>query len=105
MARRLSIDHLRRRRTVALDTVTTALPQGEQPDTTLENKELEAWLEAQMQQLPTTEHTILRLRQVERKSTEEIAAIVGISPASVAPLLSRARRKLLAKIQEHRTSL
>lgn len=102
MARRLSIDHLRRRHTVALDEA-TSIVGGAQPDTALESNELEEWLAAQMEQLPTTEHTILHLRQVERKSSEEIAAIVGISPASVAPLLSRARRKLLAKFQEHQT--
>lgn len=99
MARHLCVDHLRRRRTVSIDQQTATLPHPQRPDTDLEDKELEEWLVAQITKLPTTEHIILRLRQVENKSTEDIAAIVGISPASVAPLLARARRKLLQSIK------
>lgn len=99
MARHLCVDHLRRRRTVSIDQQTATLPHPQRPDTNLEDKELEEWLEAQITKLPTTEHIILRLRQVKNKSTEDIAAIVGISPVSVAPLLARARRKLLKSIK------
>lgn len=100
MARQLAIDCLRRRHTVPLNTYDAPASRTTLPDEQLESKEDTAWLEAQMERLPSTEHTILRLRQVERRSTEEIAAIVGISPASVTPLLSRARRHLLEQLKQ-----
>ena len=48
-----------------------------------------------MQALPSTEYQVLHLRQVERKTDQQIAAILGIGNASVPTLLSRARRKLM----------
>ena len=55
----------------------------------------ERWLEQRMQALPSTEYQVLHLRQVERKTDQQIAAILGIGIASVPTLLSRARRKLM----------
>lgn len=45
---------------------------------------------------------VLRLRQVERKSAEEIAAIMGISPGSVPTLLARARHAMLEELRRRR---
>ena len=42
------------------------------------------------------------LRQAEQKTVEEIGAILGITPQSVATLLSRARRKLMEEIKKRR---
>ena len=70
-----------------------------QPDAMLENAENEHWLDIQLDRLPTKEHAVLHLRQVEHKSTVEIAAIVGICPASVPTLLARARRRLLEEMK------
>lgn len=100
VARHLSIDHLRRRRTVSLGNITPEGRAETQPDTLLETEEDRQWLAQQMDRLPSTEHTVLHLRQVEQRTTEEIAAIVGISPASVVPLLSRARRHLLEQLKQ-----
>ena len=65
------------------------------PDTLMEVADDERWLERKMQALPSTEYQVLHLRQVERKTDEQIAAILGIGVGSVPTLLSRARRKLL----------
>ena len=46
------------------------------------------------------QHQVLRLRQIELKDNAEIAAILGIKSASVATLLSKARRQLLADIRK-----
>jgi len=43
---------------------------------------------------------VLYLRQVEKKSSEEIAQIVGITPESVSVLLSRARKQMLQEIRK-----
>ena len=57
------------------------------------------WLEQCIKELPETEHTILYMRQVEKRTNEEIARLLDISVASVSTLLARARRHLLEKIK------
>ena len=102
IARHLSVDALRKARTVRLDKAAPVESRFRQPDAMLENTENEQWLDVQFEHLPTKEYAVLHLRQVEHKSTEEIAAIVGISPASVPTLLARARRKLLDGMRRRR---
>ena len=65
----------------------------------LEMKEDDAWLTKRLQQLPTTQRTLLYMRQVERRSHEEIAQLLGIETTSVSTLLARARRSLLEEIK------
>lgn len=72
------------------------------PDIALETADNERWLEQRLKALPSNEHAVLHLRQVERKTDQEIASILGISASSVPTLLSRARRKLLADIMRRR---
>ena len=62
-------------------------------------KEDDKWLSAKLQQLPTTQRTLLYMRQVERKSHEEIATLLGIETTSVSTQLARARRTLLEEIK------
>lgn len=95
-----SVDKLRSKRTVSLCSPCQEPSEGSTPDTTLEEKANEEWLEAALQKLPSTEYQVLHLRQVERKGTEEIAAILGVTPQSVATLLSRARRRLMEEIRK-----
>ena len=66
----------------------------------IEAEETDAWLQRRLQALPPMQHQVLRLRQIELKDNAEIAAILGIKPASVATLLSKARRQLLADIRK-----
>ena len=51
------------------------------------------------EQLPTTQRTLLYMRQVERHSHEKIAHLLGIEISSVSTLLARARRTLLEEIK------
>ena len=99
IGRHLSVDMLRKTKTVDLDKTKPTDSRFRQPDAMLENAENEHWLDIQLDRLPTKEHAVLHLRQVEHKSTVEIAAIVGISQASVPTLLARARRKLLEEMK------
>lgn len=99
IARHLCVDHLRRRRTVPLDPLTALTDGAPRPDREMETREQLLYVEQQLDRLPSTEHTVLHLRHVEGKTAEEIAAIAGISTASVAPLLSRARRHLLEQMK------
>ena len=69
------------------------------PHEELETKENDEWLTARLQQLPTTQRTLLYLRQVERKSHEELATLLGIEITSVSTLLAKARRTMLEEIK------
>ncbi len=98
MARHLLINHQRRRRPEMLKeakivSVTTS------PHEQLEMKEDDQWLTKRLEQLPTTQRTLLYMRQVERRTHEEIAQLLGIETTSVSTLLARARRTLLEEIK------
>lgn len=91
-ARNRALDMLRQSHTVSLTTGVTVVA--------IEAEETDAWLQRRLQALPPMQHQVLRLRQIELKDNAEIAAILGIKPASVATLLSKARRQLLADIRK-----
>lgn len=102
IAAHLAVDLLRHRRTMpTADELTDNIGgEADSPEARLEAKSNDEWLERQLQRLPTMEYQVLHLRQVEQKEKEEIAAILGITPQSVATLLSRARRKLMERIRK-----
>ena len=100
VARNMAVDRHRRRHTVPMTDRPVVDDRHARPDTLLEIADNEQWLSRKMQALPTTEYQVLRLRQVERKTDGEIAAILGIGEGSVPTLLSRARRKLLEAIRK-----
>ena len=99
MARHMLRNHQRRKPTEALSEA-VALSLTASPHEELEDKENSQWLSARLQQLPTTQRTLLDLRQVERRSHDEIATLLGIEPTSVSTLLARARRTLLEEIKQ-----
>ena len=65
----------------------------------METQENDMWLQQKLLELPSTQYQVLHLRQVEKKSMEEIAGIIGITPASAATILSRARQRMLTEIR------
>ena len=99
MSRHLLRNHQRRKPAEALSEAMTVSLTGS-PHEELETKENEEWLSARLEQLPTTQRTLLYLRQVERRSHDEIAQLLGIEPSSVSTLLARARRTLLEEIKQ-----
>lgn len=98
MARHQLRNHQRRNPDEALDEA-KLMGIETSPQTLLEIKEDEVWLERKLQQIPTTQRTLLYMRQVERRSHEEIAQLLGIETTSVSTLLARARRTLLEEIK------
>lgn len=100
VAKNLAIDRLRRGAKSGTPEIALADSLYKQPDFMLEDNENDLWLQEQLRHLPTKEYAVLHLRQVEKKTTAEIAAIVGIAPGSVATLLARARKKLLNEIKK-----
>ena len=98
MARHLLINHQRRRKPEALNEA-MIVSLNISPHEQLEMKEDDRWLTKRLEQLPTTQRTLLYMRQVERRSHEEIALLLGIETTSVSTLLARARRTLLEEIK------
>lgn len=101
VARNLGYDLHRGQHTLSLNHVVLPNESAPAADAPMEQAEDEAWLCRQMCQLPSLQHQVLHLRQVERKSNSEIAAILGISVGSVATLLSRARKRMLEQIRKY----
>ena len=98
MAKHLIRNHQRRKPSEVLDEA-MIVSMNTSPHEELEIRENEEWLLSKLQQLPTTQRTLLYMRQVERKSHEEIATLLGIEVTSVSTLLARARRTLLEEIK------
>ena len=110
-ARQLSIDLLRsRQRAQALvvpmdDDQGTHLAgwtttDGDSPQSRMEAEEDARWLRERIARLPTREMQVMEMRQGEGRSNEEIARIMGIAPASVATMLSAARRKIFEELKK-----
>ena len=98
MARHQLINHQRRRKPEALNEA-MIVSLNISPHEQLEMKEDDRWLTKRLEQLPTTQRTLLYMRQVERRTHEEIAQLLGIETTSVSTLLARARRTLLEEIK------
>ncbi len=100
MARNLTIDMLRRSTTRA--TVTASPPEpadtAADPAQRLIDAEQEHHLMAMLGALPSRQHAVLVMRQVEHRSYAEIGALMGIGQASAKTLLSRARKALLQRM-------
>lgn len=101
IAHNRTMDSHRRCHTVPLDSGKNIIDEkSASPDNAIEDKENMAWLTKRLASLPSTEYQILKLRQVEHKSHEEIARIVGVKKSSVATILSRARTKMLNEFKK-----
>ncbi len=113
VAKHLTIDTLRHTQRTSTIMVTMDKRTGEDttewqpPDTKaisphrkLEIKEDEQWLLERISALPDREMQVMRMRQTEMKSNDEIAAIMGITSASVATMLSSARRKIFEELKK-----
>lgn len=98
MAKHQLRNHQRRKPSETLDEA-IVVSLNTSPHEELESKENDEWLSAKLQQLPTTQRTLLYMRQVERRSHEDIARLLGIEITSVSTLLARARRTLLEEIK------
>ena len=70
------------------------------PDESLISSQEVAWLNDTIKRLPSTQYAVLHMRQVERRSFDEIARRLGIESSTARSLLSRARIKLLDEIKK-----
>lgn len=100
MARRMSLNVLRRQQCGSLDRLSEEPLDESSPLDRLREKEMTQWLDKRLQRLPSTQRIVLRMRQVEHHSRSEIAALLGLEEHTVETLLSRARHDLLNEIKK-----
>ncbi len=103
IARNLCLDLLRRRsrmHTEDVDAMQDALPSGaeSQEDVVIAAEERRS-LESALALLPAQDREVLALYYVQKRTTKEIAAIVGCAPGTIMARLFRAREKLRQSIK------
>ena len=103
MGKRLTINLLRRKNAISLDSQSLMLTTSDRsPQELLEEEENSKWLEQRLRTLPDHQYAILYMRQVEQRSYKEIASLLGFEVSSVRTLLSRARKALLEALRKRR---
>ena len=98
IARNLCLDILRRRsraHTEDLDEMKDYLPSGArtQEEEAIARQERQS-LEAALATLPVTDREVLALYYVQKRTTKEIAEVMGVAPGTIMARLFRAREKL-----------
>ncbi len=78
-----------------------ASPWRESVQQSLERQEAREAVQAGIQQLPESYRAVLLLRDVEEHTTQEAAALLGITPANVKVRLHRARQALRGLLAPH----
>lgn len=93
MARRLTLNLQNRKPELGLEGLQVA-DRSNDPALSMEERDNEEWLARRLEELPPSESAILQMRQVEHRTMQEIARLLGMTEHSVRTLLSNARRKL-----------
>ena len=112
IASNVSIDHIRKRKTSGnpasldehLETEDGKMQQQaadekmKPADSVMEREETEKQVQAALQSLPENQRAAIILKIYEDRPYSEIAAVMGVSVASVESLLFRARQELRKKL-------
>jgi RNA polymerase sigma-70 factor (ECF subfamily) len=101
IAHRLSLNHLRRKPPLPLESRDRASQTISPLDEIIQQEDVQ-WLEQKINELPSTLHAVMKMRQDEKYSNKQIATLLGIKEDSVSTLLSRARRQLMEQIKKQR---
>ena len=101
IAHRLSLNHLRRKPPLPLESRERASQTISPLDEIIQQEDVQ-WLEQKINELPSTLHAVLKMRQDEKYSNKQIATLLGIKEDSVSTLLARARRQLMEQIKQQR---
>ena len=73
-------------------------------DTAVEDRETREFVRQKIDELPDSYRTVLLLRDIEERSTEETAQLMGITQGAVKTRLHRARQALRELIDERMTA-
>ena len=102
IARHLALNQQRHKPSLPLDERQATQLSTPSPLEIMVQREDEQWLQERIRNLPPTQHAVLHMRQVEHRTSVQIAKILGIKETSVNTLLARARRQLLEEIRQYR---
>ena len=102
VAKNVCVDLYKNRNTYE-DEITSdiASPPSQSADAELHAKEVQQEINEAMERLNPRERDLLKARQLEGKSAEEISEQTGIPKSSVKSMISTARKKLKMDLQKH----
>ena len=102
VAKNVCVDLYKNRNTYE-DEITSdiASPPSQSADAELHAKEVQQKIDEAMERLNPRERDLLKARQFEGKSAEEISEQTGIPKSSVKSMISTARKKLKMDLQKH----
>ena len=102
VAKNVCVDLYKSRNTYE-DEITSdiASPPSQSADAELHAKEVQQEINEAMERLNPRERDLLKARQLEGKSAEEISEQTGIPKSSVKSMISMARKKLKTDLQKH----
>ena len=102
VAKNVCVDLYKSRNTYE-DEITSdiASPPSQSADAELHAKEVQQEINEAMERLNPRERDLLKARQLEGKSAEEISEQTGIPKSSVKSMISTARKKLKMDLQKH----
>lgn len=105
IARNLCLDLLRRRQRLQTEDVEEHAQVLASGEATLEQRAIEKQqygsLEQALSTLPADDREVLALYYVQRRTTKEIASIMGVAPGTIMARLFRAREKLRRLMAPH----
>jgi RNA polymerase sigma factor (sigma-70 family) len=102
VAKNVRVDLYKSRNTYE-DEITSdiASPPSQSADAELHAKEVQQKIDEAIERLNPRERDLLKARQLEGKSAEEISEQTGIPKSSVKSMISTARKKLKMDLQKH----
>jgi RNA polymerase sigma factor (sigma-70 family) len=102
VAKNVCVDLYKNRNTYE-DEITSdiASPPSQSADAELHAKEVQQKIDEAIERLNPRERDLLKARQLEGKSAEEISEQTGIPKSSVKSMISTARKKLKMDLQKH----
>ncbi len=102
VAKNVCVDLYKSRNTYE-DEITSdiASPPSQSADAELHAKEVQQKIDEAIERLNPRERDLIKARQLEGKSAEEISEQTGIPKSSVKSMISTARKKLKMDLQKH----
>lgn len=97
VTRNYCLDKIKTRHTVSLDVneyFKDRISDARDPHEQLEQSDTMKELSRILEELPEPQRSVIRMRDVEGYSNEEVGEILGLTPGNVRVLLSRARKKI-----------
>jgi RNA polymerase sigma-70 factor (ECF subfamily) len=97
VTRNYCLDKIKTRHTVSLDVndyFKDRISESSNPEEQLHQSDTMKELGRMMEELPEPQRSVIRMRDVEGYSNEEVGEILGLTPGNVRVVLSRARKKI-----------